>query len=135
MVSLETRSITKYQRRIALEEAERLTYEDLSSRLQSLKSSTEAFSSDSLFASLSASSSDDSVLTVSAEEDAPRGVHQVKVLQTATAHRIGGGGVSDPISAKIAAGFTKTDFGLSTQLNDVAAGSKAGARYCVRATE
>ena len=125
MVSLETRSITKYQRRIALEEAERLTYEDLSSRLQSLKSSTEAFSSESLFASLSASSSDDSILTVSAEGDAPRGVHRVKVLQIATAHRIGGGGVSDPISAKIAAGFTKTDFGASTQLNDVAAGSKA----------
>ena len=124
MIALETRSITKYQQRIALEEAERVTYEDLSSRLQSLKSATEAFSADSLFASLSASSSDDDVLTVEASDDAPRGTQQIKVLQKATAHRIGGGGVSDPIGTRIAAGFTPTDFGVSTTLSSVAAGSK-----------
>ena len=124
MVSLETRSITKYQQRIALEEAERIAYQDLSGRLQSLKTATGAFSADSLFASLSASSSDESVLTVSASDDAPRGIHQVKVLQTATAHRIGGGGITDPISSKIAAGFTKTDFGAGTVLSAVDSGSK-----------
>jgi flagellar hook-associated protein 2 len=124
MVALETRSITKYQQRIALEEAERITYEDLSSCLQLFKSATESFSGSELFASLSATSSDDSMLTVSAGDDAPRGVHQVKVLQTATAHRIGGGGISDPIGTKIAAGFTKTDFGAGTTLGSIDSGSQ-----------
>ena len=124
MVSLETRSITKYQQRIALEEAERIAFEDLSSRLQSLKSSVGGFSADSLFSSLSASSSDESVVSVSATDAAPRGNHSVRVLQTAQAHRIGGSGVADPISTQLGAGFTVKDYGTGTQLSLVGEGSK-----------
>jgi flagellar hook-associated protein 2 len=124
MLALETRSVTKFQQRIALEEAERVAYEDLNGRLQSLKTATDAFSANSLFASLSASSSDESVLTVSADADAPRGQHQIKVLQTATAHRLGGGGVSDPIGTSLASAFTKTDFDTGVSLGSVEAGSR-----------
>ena len=126
MVSLETRSIAKYQQRIALEESERIAFEDLSSRLQSLKTSVGGFSSSSLFSSLSASSSDESVVTVSATDAAPRGNHSVKVLQTAQAHRLGGSGVADPISTRLGAQATKTDFGASTALSTVLSGSKEG---------
>ena len=124
MVSLETRSITKYQQRIALEEAERIAFEDLSSRLQSLKSSVDGFSADSLFSSLSATSSDESVVSVSATDAAPRGNHSVRVLQTAQAHRIGGSGVADPISTQLGAGFSVKDYGTGTQLSSVGEGSK-----------
>jgi flagellar hook-associated protein 2 len=73
MVALETRSIATLQRRIALEEAERVLFQDVSSRLQGLKSATEVFSADTLFSSLSASSSDPSILGISAMLDAPLG--------------------------------------------------------------
>jgi len=125
MVSLETRSITKYQQRIALEEAERIAFEDLSGRLQSLKSAVSGFSSSELFSNLSASSSDESVISVSATDAAPRGSHSVKVMQVAQAHRLGGTGVSDPIGTRLAADFTKTDFGVGTTLNTIDSGSKS----------
>lgn len=124
MVSLETRSIAKYQQRIALEEAERIAFEDLSSRLQSLKTSVGGFSNGSLFSSLSASSSDESVVTVSATDAAPRGNHSVKVLQTAQAHRLGGSGVADPISTQLGTLATRTDFGTNSALSSVQSGSK-----------
>jgi flagellar hook-associated protein 2 len=119
MVSLETKSITKYQQRIALEEAERIAFQDLSSRLQSLKSAMGAFSNGELFSSLSSSSSDEDIVTVTASDDAPRGNHSIKVMQTAQAHRIGGSGVADPINTRIAAGFSKSDFGVSTSFADL----------------
>lgn len=118
MVALETRSITTLQRRIALEEAERVTFEDISARLQALQTSTKAFSADSLFATLSATSSHSNLLTVSATDAAPRGIHKIKVLQTALAHRLGGTGVPDPIGTKLDTNFSVTDFGAGTFLND-----------------
>ena len=124
MVSLETRSITKYQQRIALEESERIAFQDLSSRMQSLKSAIGEFSSGELFSKLSSSSSDEDIVSVSATSDAPRGNHSIKVMQTAQAHRIGGSGVSDPISTRIATGFTKSDFGTGTSFASLEAGSK-----------
>lgn len=124
MVSLETKSITKYQQRIALEEAERVAFQDLSSRLQSLKSAIGGFSSGELFSNLSSSSSDEDIVSVSATRDAPRGKHSIKVFQTAQAHRLGGSGVADPISTSIAAGFTKSDFGTGTDFADLETGSR-----------
>lgn len=124
MVSLETRSITKYQQRIALEEAERIAFEDLSGRLQSLKTAVSGFSSSELFSNLSASSSDESVISVSATDAAPRGSHSIKVMQVAQAHRLGGTGVSDPIGTRLAANFSKTDFGAGATLSAVDSGSK-----------
>ena len=124
MVALETRSVAKLQQRIAFEEAERLTFEDITSRLEALRTSSSAFAADTLFSSLSATSSDESILSVTATDAAPRGTHKVKVLQTALAHRIGGSGVEDPIGTKLAAGFTKTDFAGGTLLSAVASGSK-----------
>ena len=132
MVALETRSIGQLQRRIALEEAERVTFEDISGRLQSLKSATDVFSSDSLFASLSAVSSDTSLLNVTATDAAPRGTHKIKVIQTALAHRIGGMGIEDPLSTVLTDNFSVTDFsdgadgtaiGLGTVLNTLDTGS------------
>ena len=124
MVSLETRSITKYQQRIALEESERIAFQDLSSRMQSLKSAIGEFSSGELFSKLSSSSSDEDIVSVSATSDAPRGNHSIKVMQTAQAHRIGGSGVSDPISTRIATGFTKSQFGTGTSFASLDSGSK-----------
>ena len=125
MVALETRSIAKLQQRIALEEAERVTFQDINSRLEALKGATEVFSSDSLFASLSAVSSDTSLLNVTATDAAPRGTHKIKVIQNALAHRIGGMGIEDPKSSVLTDNFTVTDFGVGgTSFNDVNLGSK-----------
>jgi flagellar hook-associated protein 2 len=110
MVALETRSISTIQRRIALEEAERVLFQDLSSRLESLRASTNAFGADTLFSSLSTTVSDPNVMSVSATDAAPRGKHLVKVLQTALAHRIGGTGIEDPTATPLVEGFTKTAY-------------------------
>jgi flagellar hook-associated protein 2 len=114
MVAFETRSLNNLQRRIAIEEAERVTFQDLSGRLQDLQSSTNAFASDSLFSSLSTSSSDTGVLTATATDAAPRGVHSVRVLQRAMAHRLGGTGVEDSTATKLIQNFTKTDHNNAT---------------------
>ena len=126
MVALETRSIATLQRRIALEEAERLLFQDVSSRLQGLKSATEVFSADTLFSSLSASSSDTSILGVSATSDAPIGTQTIRVLQTARAHRIGGTGVEDATATPIATAFTPTNFviGINDLLSSLTSADK-----------
>ena len=125
MVALETRSIAKLQQRIALEEAERVTFEDINARLTALQGATNVFSSDSLFASLSAVSSDTSLLNVSATDAAPRGTHKIKVIQNALAHRIGGMGIEDPLSTVLTDNFEVTDFTVAgTPLSAIDAGSK-----------
>jgi flagellar capping protein FliD len=96
MVSFETRSNSQLQARIALEESERLLFQDISSRLQDLKGATNVFSSSGLFSSLSTTSSQPDLLSVSASAKAPRGTQRVRVMQLATSHRIGGTGVEDP---------------------------------------
>jgi flagellar hook-associated protein 2 len=123
MVALETRSLVSYQQRIAQQEAERVAYGDLNGRLQALQTATSRFSSNELFSSLTATSSRTDLVQVSADQNAPRGSHQIKVLQAAQAHRIGGGGISDPIGTKIAAGFEKTNFGAGLKLGQVEQGS------------
>ncbi len=125
MVALETRSIAKLQQRIALEEAERVTFEDINARLEALKGATDVFSSDSLFASLSAVSSDTSLIGVSATDAAPRGTHKIRVIQNALAHRIGGMGIEDPLSTVLTDNFTVTAFGGGTALSAVESGSKS----------
>lgn len=115
MVAFETRSISNLQTRIAFEESERLLFEDISSRLQDLKSATSVFSSNSLFKNLSASVSLPDLLSVSATDDAPRGTQRIRVMQLATAHRIGGTGVEDPSATPVLqGGFTKTNFTAAT---------------------
>ena len=110
MVAFETRSLTNLQRRIAIEEAERVTFQDLNGRLQELQSATNAFASDSLFSQLSTTSSDTSILTASATDAAPRGSHTVKVLQRALAHRLGGTGVEDSTATPLIENFSKTSY-------------------------
>ena len=111
MVSFETRSNAQLQARIALEESERLLFQDISSRLQELKGATSAFSSQGLFSSLSTTSSQPDLLSVSASDKAPRGTQRVRVMQLATSHRIGGTGVEDPSATPLLkAGFDKTTY-------------------------
>jgi len=122
MVAFETRSISKLQTRIAFEESERLLFEDISSRLQDLKSSTSVFSSDSLFASLSTTVSQPDMLSVTATDDAPRGTQRIRVMQLATSHRIGGTGVEDSSATPLLqGGFQKTNFSGGKLLNSVTA--------------
>lgn len=110
MLAYETRSTSTFQRRIALEEAERTLFQDISSRMQNLKGATSAFASNNLFSSLSATSSQPDLLSVSATSKAPRGTQSVKVLQLASAHRIGGTGVEDSTATPLLQGFNKTSY-------------------------
>jgi len=111
MVSFETRSNSQLQARIALEESERLLFQDISSRLQDLKGATNVFSSSGLFSSLSTTSSQPDLLSVSASAKAPRGTQRVRVMQLATSHRIGGTGVEDPNATPLLqGGFAKTNY-------------------------
>lgn len=124
MVAFETRSTATFQRRIAVEEAERTLFQDISSRMQDLKGATGAFASSSLFSSLSATSSLPDLLSVSATSKAPRGTQSVRVLQLATAHRVGGTGVEDATATPLLQGFTKTTYGALTKLSALGSDAK-----------
>lgn len=124
MVAFETRSTATFQRRIAVEEAERTLFQDISSRMQDLKGATGAFASSSLFSSLSATSSLPDLLSVSATSKAPRGTQSVRVLQLATAHRVGGTGVEDATATPLLQGFTKTTYEALTKLSALGSDAK-----------
>jgi flagellar hook-associated protein 2 len=132
LLTLERRSILGIQRKMAEAEARRAAFNDLDGRLSSLRSATRAFNDANLFRQRSTSSSDASVVTVTAGADALDGRHTVEVLRVATTHRVAAQGFVDESATAIAAAdghfrFTVGDgavesieVGAGTTLRDLA---------------
>ncbi len=110
LLSLENRQVLIFQRKIAEEELRRAAFGDLNGRLQSLRTAARGFNADDLFGNLSATSTDDSIVTVSATKSAPVGTQSVEVLQVATSHRIAAQGFVDNTATGVAAGAGTFEF-------------------------
>ncbi|MCK6572158.1 flagellar filament capping protein FliD [Myxococcota bacterium] len=103
LLALEQRSILQIQRKIAFAAQKQQAYQDLDGRLNSLRGAVRNLNDDSLFRSTSASSSNESLVTVSASKDAAVGTHSIQVLQVATKHQMAAQGFADTSSTGIAA--------------------------------
>ncbi len=117
LLSLENRSILVFQQKIAAEEQRRAAFSDLNGRLQSLRTAARGFNADDLFGNLSATSTDDSIVTVSATKSAPLGTQTVEVLQVATSHRIAAQGFVDNTATGVAAGAGTFEFRVGSGAN------------------
>ncbi len=133
MVALENRTTLKFQSRIAEQESRKALMNDIKSRVSDLRSAANAFSLSSIFSSLSTTSSDESIVKISATNSAPKGTHTLKVLQLASAHRIGSTGIESDTATPIASSFNKSSFtnqALSAfSTNDKAITNTSGSVY------
>ncbi len=131
LLALEEQRIFVIQRRIAEEEVKKAAYEDLSGRVQALRSVGSSLKNPDVYGKLSASSSDGGI-TVTANKKAAEASYDIEVLQTATSHRIAAQGFKDndstPVSAaggtfsyRLGEGTLKTvDVDASTTLKGLA---------------
>lgn len=103
LLSLEQRSIQQIQRKIAVASYKQQGYNDLDSRLNSLRNAVKGFNDENLFRQTSASSSNEDLLTVTATKDAAVGTHSIKVLQVATKHQMAAQGLADIGTTGVAA--------------------------------
>ncbi len=126
LLALENQSVLVMQRKIAQEEVRRAAYGDLNGRLQSVRSAAKAFGNPDIFGKLNASTSDASVVTVSATKTAPVGTQSIEVLQIATSHRTASQGFVDNTATGVAAGAGAFSFKVgdgAIQSIDVDAGT------------
>jgi flagellar hook-associated protein 2 len=142
MVALENRSLAKLQNRVATQEAQKALVTSIKAQISDLRSSANAFSFGSLFSTLSSTSSNTEIVGISATSSAPKGTHKLKVLQLASAHRIGSTGVESDSATPIATSFNPSSFGTagsnftaglyslnSTATNDRALTQLSGSTY------
>lgn len=110
LLQLERRPLIAIQRKVAEAEARKAAFNDLDGRLTSLRNALRGLEKDDLFGKLTASSTDEGVVTVNATAAAPLGNQTLRVLQVATAHRIAAQGFVDKSSTPIAADAGKFSF-------------------------
>jgi len=117
LVGLEQRSILQIQRRIALAELKQQSYGDLDGRLSSLRSAARGLNDEALFRKVSATSSDEAAVTVSATKSASAGTYSMQVLQLAQRHQIAGPGFVDENTTGVAAanGVFRFKIGTGTE--------------------
>lgn len=103
LVALETQKIIGIQRKIAVQEQRKESFNVLINQMETLRNAARKFNDSSLFGSLDVTSTDTGVLTASANEQATPGTYRVEVRQLATNHRIAGQGFVDRSTTAIAA--------------------------------
>lgn len=104
LISLERRPIDLLQGRITDITAQQTVLLELSARLSGLKTTAQVFSQDSIFKAVTATSSDESIVTVSAEAGTPAGGLDFHVKQLATAHSVISTGFIDSNTTAISPG-------------------------------
>jgi flagellar capping protein FliD len=102
LLALEEQRIFLIQKRIAEEEVKKASYQDLSSRVSSLKSVASSLKNPDVFGKLEASSTD-AGLSVTAKKTAAEGNYKVEVQQIATKHRVAAQGFKDDSTTAVAA--------------------------------
>ena len=108
LISIESRPRQLVEQQVAVLTSQKTGYLEVNARLQALKTSSSAFLDDSSFGAKRATSSDTSVMTASADTDAPLGTYQFSVSRLVSTHQM------------ITRGFTDSDttaFGLDTTIH------------------
>jgi len=104
LMAIERRPVDLLQARLQEVTAERTALTDLSARLTALKGALTPLKNSSFFRTMIASSSDESVVRVSASEGARPGTHRLAVYQLATAQQLVSRGLADPDRTPIGVG-------------------------------
>lgn len=104
LVSLESAPVTQLQKQVATNNAQKAAYTDLLTQLQTLKTVGDTLSNSNTFAASTANSSDESVLTATAGNNAAIGSYQFQVAQLVSSQQSVTKGFSDPNQTKIGAG-------------------------------
>ncbi len=110
LLAIESRQIIILNQKIGALEAKKSAYSDLDGRLSSLRNAVKNLNDDDLFGAIGATTSDSSVVTVTADEDAPEGSYAFKVLQLATTHRQASQGLVDDTATAVANGNGTFEF-------------------------
>ncbi|MCB1154772.1 flagellar filament capping protein FliD [bacterium] len=84
LMSIERRPVVRMEQRIQAKQKQLSVYADLKSRLDSLRSAASGIKTASAFSKITASSSNEDLVTVSADGTAQTGSHTLKVSQLAT---------------------------------------------------
>lgn len=103
LLALETQRIIGIQRKIAVQAQRKDAFNTLIGQLESLRNAARKLGDASLYAEVTATSSDTGVLTVEATGSAPLGNYSVEVRQLATRHRIAAQGFVDRAGTGVAA--------------------------------
>lgn len=104
LLALETTRIIQIQRKIAVQEQRRESFNGLIGQLEALRNAAKKLADQDLYGQLEASSSNSDILTVSANSDAREASYSVEVRQLATRHRVAAQGFVDRSGTAIAAG-------------------------------
>lgn len=110
LLAIESQQLIVLNQKVGILEGKKAAYSDLDGRLSSLNNAVKNLNDDSLFGALSASSSDTSIVTVTAEEGAPAGNYSLQVLQLATEHRLASQGFVDDSATAVAVGDGTFEF-------------------------
>ena len=121
LISLEERPKVQLQVRIEEANARKAAYLDLSARLTSLKTGGQVLSKPSTFQNATATSTDDGVLTATADKAAAVGSYTFRVARLVTTQQAVGRGFADATAAPVGAGKITLELGGGelTQPNDL----------------
>ena len=121
LISLEERPKVQLQVRIEEANARKAAYLDLSTRLTSLKTGGQVLSKPSTFQNATATSTDDGVLTATADKAAAVGSYTFRVARLVTTQQAVGRGFVDATAAPVGAGKITLELGGGelTQPNDL----------------
>jgi flagellar hook-associated protein 2 len=111
LISLDSRPLIRLQSRIRNITAQRTAFTDLSARLLGLKSTIARFDELQFFRSSRASSSNDSVLTATAGENAARGTFQFQVRSLVSNNQLIGNGFANSDSQPVGIGSLSFEIG------------------------
>ena len=124
LMAIESRPLQQLQKRIAQAQTQQTAYMELNALFLSAKSAIHTLVSPSFFRTKLATSSNEDVLTVSAESFAPAGVYSFAVKSLATTNQLVSSGFADRNSTPIGAGtltfaFADARVDTSTRLADL----------------
>ena len=111
LMQLEAAPLESVQERISGIETEKTAWMSLSASLLGLKLASTAFKETDTFGVTEATSSDQTVLTASAEVDASLGTYQFTVKRLVQAHQLISGGMADSDTTPVGAGTIYFDMG------------------------
>lgn len=111
LIALESRPMLLLQNRVGNLQTQRTAYVDLSARLLSLKSIAARFDESQFFNAFKTNSSDESVLTATADATARPGSYSFRVHSLVANHQLIAGGLADPDSTPVGAGTLTVEIG------------------------
>src|SRR4051812_29000223 len=126
LMSIESQPVTLLQKRIDSVDSQKKAYDEISTALTSLKSSTSSFRKQSFFQASTVASSDESVLTATASNGAAVGAYEFQVARLVTTQQTVSQGFANADSATVGAGTISISLGGGDLNNETLLGDLNG---------